>query len=1377
MSIRFGRCRFLSFVFMVLLITDISAQKQNFKFNYLSTVNGLSNNSVMAVLEDSRGFIWIGTRDGLNRYDGYEIITFKHEVENDNSLPNNFINCLAEDSSKNIWIGTNQAGLVRFDLEEEKFYRYNHIPENITTIPATVIRTIMRDKNNHIWFGTDNGLARYNPVNDNFIRYALPINEHELIYDFDVRDIIQNSEKELIIQCNYGLYVPNIQTNKMEKWDIELKGVNNDILKDNYPILFDKQNNLWLSNNKVLIKYNLTTETYKQYQNLKGIDNVISSSNLSIIFEDNKNVIWIGTQDNGVSIYNNESDNFTVLKSSDIKGNGLSNNIINSIFQDKQSNIWIATQEGGLSYINSSNSNFEFFTYNPLNEQTISNSSVNNFYEDENGTIWVGTGDGQINKLNEGEGFTSFGLGNKLGASSILDIIQNKDENNSFYVSGWGVGLYEYNSDLKQYKNLMLDYESYSKVSRKNIKGLGTDKHGNIWMATHIENGLLVYSPKEKRFYDKSNPGSFNKELLSVSYPVDIVEDSKNRLWVVSYTGLYMFDSIFHVFNHVPNDINTISSDYLYTVFEDDENRIWVGSLNGLDRVDEIDGLLKFERINRTYKIPNNIKGILQDEIGNLWLSSNHEITQFSPDRGEIKHMLLSKELSGQEFLERSCLKAANGYMYFGGINGFVRFKPDSVNIPDVKNSVYLTKFMLFNKAQKANEQSSPLKKSIIETKQIELEHHQSVLSFEYAALNFNPFKTIEYAYKMEGFDNDWYFVGEKRSVTYTNLKHGTYTFRVSLVENNELIPNSGTELNIVINPPFWKTKSAFVIYVLLMGLMLYLFRTSILNREKLKNQLKLEKINIKNVRETNLMKLRFFTNISHEFRTPLTLIKAPIEKLSDVNNNFTKEEQQYHFNLIQNNTERLLGLVNQLMDYRKLEAGSLVLEQSFGDVVEFCKSTWSSFAFLAEKKGIKYTFQSQIKSQNMSFDRDKLDKILCNLLSNAFKFTPKTGEIKLEINSSINSINDTNGIEISISDTGVGIKESDLPFIFDRFYSISQNNENRIEGTGIGLTLAKELAELHKGNILVESVYGEGCNFTLYLPILDTLMENTCIKEASVESDKNFKQEVILKQVDLLIDSDKVPIKYKILIVEDDEELREFIRNELINDYEIELAKDGEEGLRTVSFMIPDLILSDVMMPKLDGFELCKRIKADERTSHIPIILLTARHSHEKHLEGLSVGANDYIFKPFSIALLNLKISNILNSRAEFIEKFNNGNSLYFNTENVENRDNKFIQSVIDIVLEDVTEESINADFIAEKLLVSRSLVYLKIEALTGQTVNEFVRTIRLKKSLRLLSQKNLTITEVAYAVGFNSQSYYTRSFKKQFGKSPKEYLSINVL
>jgi signal transduction histidine kinase/ligand-binding sensor domain-containing protein/DNA-binding response OmpR family regulator len=1366
--------------FSMLLLPDrAGCQNPNYYFKQLTTQDGLSSNDVRAVFEDSNGFMWFATSDGLNRWDGYKFIVFKNYNNELNSLPGNFLLCLAEDSSKNIWIGTNHGGVVKYNTLEEKFYTYSMIVGDESSIPGLVVRSIYVDIHNDVWVGTHSGLAKYLPKTNTFKRFNFPSENPGAFAD--IRQIIQLNKNELIIQCDLGLFKMDLNNEHIHKYEIYSPGLSLDAFKRNYPICFDSKGFLWIGLATGLIKLDIKSGKFATYQPDPKVKNSINSNNYSFIFEDSRKNIWIGTENRGVNLYDPKTDGFTQFTAGIYNKNSISNNIISNIYEDRSSNIWFSTLEGGVSYFSNKSKQFEYFCNDPLDNSSLSSNKIGAFYEDNDGTVWIGAEDGGLNKFLPKEGkFIRYHLKTDYIAPSILNIKKNSE--NSLYITGLRIGLYSFNKETEKFSNLMgnIQLEKFQPINH--IKDLGIDSKGNVWMTTHDKEGIMVYIPKTRTFYNSVSPGPFNKEILSVPYAASTIEDSKGRIWVISYLGLFMLDSTVHTFLSDNNNTNTISSNYLYTLFEDSKKNIWIGSSKGLDRLIEGTEGIRFERCSEKYSLPSSILGILEDNYGNLWLSSNQGITKFDPGTKKIRDFNIINGTETIGFSERLCYKGPSGIMYFGGTNGFIRFNPDSMNKQNLPSDIYIVDFQLFTVSQKADGKS-PLKKSIIYTKDIELNYDQSVLSFEFTALDYEHGGALEFAYIMEGFDEKWNYVGDKHFATYTNLSPGKYTFRVKTTDGNQLSNGNGASINIRVKPPFWRTDLAYIIYFLLFVVLLYLFRNAIINREKLKNELQLEKNEIKSVREANMMKLRFFTNISHEFRTPLTLIKAPIEKLIGSNGQLLQEDVQYLFNIIQSNTDKLSKMVNQLLDYRKLEAGSLVLEPSEGDIVDFCRKSWAIFNLMASQKKVKYTFQTSIDSQMMSFDADKIDKIVTNLLSNALKFTSEGGQVTLSIEK-IKEHNKTFNeskpyVLISVTDTGIGIPEKEVNQIFDRFYTVSHTGPKKFEGTGIGLTLVKELTELHQGEISVKSRESVGSEFIVKIPIIMHGLDESKypIKKQKYETEKTvFSGE----DIDRIIDGKPLLGKYqggkhKILVIEDDDELRHYLKNELIDTFDVLEANDGHEGLEMAFFSKPELVVSDIMMPHINGIDLCKRIKSDERTSHLPVILLTALHSQENQIEGLASGADDYIVKPFNIILLKTRITNLLNTRNELNQRFKNSTSLYFENESANEKDQKLIQSIIDIVLDNISNEKINADFIAKKLLISRSLIYIKIEGLTGQSVNEFIRNIRLKKSTTLLRQKNSNITDIAYSVGFSSQSYFTRCFTKRFGKSPKDFAIEN--
>lgn len=1348
------------------MLSELLSANPNYNVKYLSTSNGLSNNYVTCVCQDSKGFIWFGTQDGLNRWDGYQFKVYRNEAGNPNSLPDNFIRSIASTSDGNIWIGTNQSGVVRFNTNTETFYQYPIDYNNTTLIPDAYILTIFKQNDTTLWFGTISGLVTYKPSSDSFERvYLKPENSGNNTKE-SILSIFRINNNTIGIQSNIGVF----KISNMQVSELELPSSFNRMhsLYETNPLHFSRNGDIWFADPETLFYCNKQTGKTKQFKLEDGTG--LSSTDISGIYEDSKNNIWITTWDAGVNLFHPLQNTFTVFKDGDKQQFQLSNNIVTNIFEDSFDNIWITTEEGGICYLSTKNNRMQFYEHNTFNNNSLSNNNVGAFYSDKTGNIWIGTANGKLNKFEEATNrFESFTINHSAASASISGI--EKGPNNTLYLCGWDLGLYSFNLQTKQFTNLLKQVPNlnYNNKRLTNVKGFAIDANGWVWLATHSENGITIYNPHKNTVYNATNAATIDSNIFRIAYPASIFTDSKNRMWITSNAGLYMYDGNYHEFKTSKDNSNSIGSNYVYSVYEDSYGIIWVSTSMGLDKITFTNSAIKIDHLNeQKHLLPNNIKNIISDNNNFIWLSSNAGITRFDQKKHETKYYQINKNIPVLEFLEQSCTKSQSGHLYFGTTHGFLRFHPDSLKKESPSPQIYITDFRIFNQSQKTGQANSLLKKSILNTDTIVLNYKQSLISFEYAAININSHEKTEYAYKMEGIDQEWIFAGTNRITTYANLKHGTYTFKVRTSNGNKLSEGNQTQIQIIIKPPFYQTKLAYISYLLLFLGALYIFRRTTINREKLKTALKLEKINIQNVQENNLMKLRFFTNISHEFRTPLTLIKVPLEKLIKSGKQLTTDEQEYQYSLMLNSVSRLDKMVTQLMDYRKMEAGSLVLEPRFGDIVEFCQKVYNNFIPLANQRSVSYTFHSSFDSKWMAFDADKLEKVLSNVLSNAFKNTPKAGRINITILPATNS----SFIQINIEDSGIGISSDNLPHIFDRFYMVNSKETTKVQGTGIGLALAKELIEMHQGSIKAHSTEQQGTTFSIELPT--NISAETDNEDSTPEPNNKPSEESHEPNEENTSLTTKVD-KPRLLLVDDDDKMLEFLRRELKETYEVTTATNGQEGLDLAIEHKPDIVVSDVMMPIVSGIEMCDKLKKNELTSHIPIVLLTARYSQEKKNEGLISGANAYILKPFNLEELLLTLSNLLANRKKLIEKFKTDTAILFEDEELESTDQKLMHNIINLVLSNISDNKINADFIAKQVFVSRTVLYLKIEALTGQTVNEFINSIRLKKAKQLLLTGDQNISEVSFAVGFTSQSYFSRTFTKQFGYSPSDYIRQN--
>jgi signal transduction histidine kinase/DNA-binding response OmpR family regulator len=825
----------------------------------------------------------------------------------------------------------------------------------------------------------------------------------------------------------------------------------------------------------------------------------------------------------------------------------------------------------------------------------------------------------------------------------------------------------------------------------------------------------------------------------------------------------------------VPEDSSTIIDNNFLSAYEDQKGTLWLGCQNGL---------VKFNRLKNNFTrfygnngfVDGGVSQILEDDHGYLWMSTGNGITKFNPVTGEFKDYYSTSYFPEIKFYNKVGCKSKNGEMYFGGKNGFIRFHPDSIKDNPFIPPIVITSFRKFEKPFPFG-------------KEIELSHSDNFISFEFAALSYISSAENQYAYKMEGVDKDWVYCGTRRFASYPNMDPGEYVFRVKGSTSNRVWNEAGTSIKIIILPPWWKAWWAYLSYAGIFIFALYGIRRYELNRLHLKNQVKLDEVVLKEKEETEKIKSTFFANISHEFRTPLTLILGPAEKISSDTSDDVKKDA----NIIKRNSRRLLQLINQLLDLSKLESGKLKLEVSKGNIVSFVKGVALSFESLAESKDIILKLLPEKEFIELYFDKEKMMQILTNILSNAFKFTPKEGKITVSVKTNPPSFppllkGELNGgsVEIKIRDTGIGISHEEIPKLFDRFYQVDSSHTREYEGTGIGLALTKELVELHHGGIKVESEKGSFTEFTLEFPLgRDHLKDEEIVEEKETKvilsETKNLivpEQENNKVEADLVDSSSKTPqndIEMKedktiILIVEDNYDMRQYIRESLDGNYLIEEAVNGEQGVRKAEKIIPDLIVSDMMMPKMDGNELVKILKNDEKTSHIPIILLTAKAGQENKLEGLETGADDYLTKPFDIKELQVRIKNLIDIRKKLQEKFSKigSRTSEINEKKLNSIDEKFMLRVGEVIEKHISEEEFDTEEFSKEIAMSRSHLHKKLKALTGKSASLYVRSVKMIKAKKMIEEQTGNISEIAYSLGFSSPAYFTRCFKEEFGYPP---------
>ena len=834
---------------------------------------------------------------------------------------------------------------------------------------------------------------------------------------------------------------------------------------------------------------------------------------------------------------------------------------------------------------------------------------------------------------------------------------------------------------------------------------------------------------------------------------------------------------VFTSYRYNPNDSSSLSSNVINAIYEDSRHNLWIGTWAGLNKFDYRTKTFKAFR-KKDGLADNVVYGIIEDDEGNFWVSTNQGISKFDPVNLTVENYNTADGLQAQEFIRGSFLKSKSGEFFFGGVNGFNSFFPneiaDNPNVPPV----YITDFWIYNDLMKPGVPHSPLEANITETKEIVLPYTQNEFSFEFAALNYSQAFKNRYAYYLEGYDKTWRDAGTQRKASYAKVPPGLYTFRVKASNNDGVWNENGAVIKIIVHPPWWKTWWAYAVYAMAIVALFLWYRQNLINRERLKNDLKLEHLELTKMQEMDKLKSYFFTNISHEFRTPLTLILSPIRDM--VSGNF-KGDVKKQYQMVIRNGERLLRLINQLLDLSKLGAGSMKLKTSNLDIVQFLKPIVSAFDSLAQRSHIRFIFEHPAGAVMVYFDPDKFEKIITNLLSNAFKFT-REGEIKLSVRTlGTNSGDDSEKVEIAVIDSGAGIPQEYINSIFDHFYQVAHHSN--AEGSGIGLSLTKELVELHKGKIIVESVEGKGSTFKVRF-----LLGKSHLKESEIDDSNGplVSTHKIIAGFDypvLPVQQETVPAPElhagidlpRILIVEDNNDMRGYIRQSLENNYRVLEAANGKDGLKLGLEIIPDLIISDVMMPGMDGVALCKAFKNNIYTSHIPMILLTAKADMESKLEGLETGADEYLSKPFNSYELQVRTKNLIRSREILRERFTESKKTALEPKEISitSLDEKFLKNVLQVIEKNIADSEFRVESLGKELEMDHTAVYRKIKALTGETAVEFIRNIRLKRAAQLLKQQKLTVSEVTYHVGFNDLQYFRTCFKKQFGVSPSEYMT----
>lgn len=1443
---------------------------KNIRVEHLTTEKGLSQNTVDYILKDSRGFMWFGTWNGLNLFDGYDFKVYNKQNRSQ-GISNNFIYSLCEDRSGNIWIATNY-GLNKFQPEINQFTSYYHNTENINSISSNKLQVVMFDSFGNLWIGTNGSgmdkMIHNQDENYSIIHYNSETNSPAYnITNNTINVIFEDSHKNIWIGTNNGLNLLEPNSTLIKKFYNTSNS--NSLSFNNIRSIFEDHNGvIWIGTEYGLNKKTKNSDNFIRYYNNPDDSKSLYHSTITAIAEDSHFNLLIGTL-GGLNIYDSVKNNFIRFPTDKNNNYSLNNEFINSIYCDESGIVWIGTDKGGINKFNINQKQFGCLISDPLNSNSLNNSIVNSIFEEEE-VIWIGTAGGGLNKYNKKTGRYSHYINDPHRNTSInSDFVTTicRDANGNLLIGTWGGGVNKLISESSG--GVFYHYQSQQITNQSEgfISEIYPDKYGRIWVSSLKGIDLL----DSKSFTYKTNmqiPNIVN----AIKEAGCILLDKHDNLWIGTRQGLFLIDSaevdnelsghpsekIKKIIN-VPGKPESISGNYIISLCEDKNENLWIGTygdgINLIARKNIEQNDFEFKHFSQAQGLASDvIYSILEDNSGLLWLSTDYGLSKINPENGYIRNYFMTDGLQSNQFYWSAGFKGKDGTLFFGSMNGLNYFNPEQIIDNQYKPPVYITDFKIYNQSVnigKWKNNKTILSESITNTKVLKLSYKENVFSFEFAALNYDLPEKNQYAYMMDGIDNEWIYVNSnRRFANYTNLAGGEYTFKIKASNNDNIWNEKPVELKIIITPPFWKTgyfKALLFVFTLLLIYSYFKIHTKNLKDQKLKLEklvkertLEIERQNIqladqaeklkesnvqierrkeliegqkiqleeqnkeileqrdklihlnKKVNLVNQLKLRFFTNISHEFRTPLSLIIGPIEKMLEKTNEL--DENKKYLDLVNRNAQRLLHLINQLMDFRKVEQGKMDLKISRGELVNFIKEIVDAFNDLSLQRNITLEFNEPINpaAEETWFDNEKIENIIYNLISNAFKFTPSPGKISVKVEFRMNesafehnnSANEVLYAEISVADTGIGIPKSELTDIFKRFYRSNNNVVMNSAGTGIGLSLSKDLIKTHYGTIKAESNEGQGSVFTITFPVSKVFYD----KDEIVETNLNPKIRKQVESLEFILDRQKnkdqqliKPRKFlknkpSILVVEDNFDLREFLITNLYDNYTILEADNGKSGLEIARIHNPDLIISDIMMPVMDGLNLCTQIKTNIDTSHIPVILLTAKDSVDNQIEGLESGADDYIPKPFNITLLEARARNLIESRKKLKTLFKSTDDLSYKEIASTSTDEKFLKKAYSVVEENIDNPKFDVNYFISYMSVSRSLLHKKLVALTDQSATDFINAIRLKRSLQLLKSKSSNISEVAYSVGFNDPKYFSRLFRKFYGKSPSDFLKQDM-
>ncbi|WP_321332266.1 two-component regulator propeller domain-containing protein [uncultured Bacteroides sp.] len=1369
------------FTYFLLVCVPSANAQDNYMFKRLEAKDGLSHSQVNYIFKDSRGFMWFATAGGLNRFDGYNYKVYRHQEKEPWSLPDNYVDNIQEDSEGNLWIHRG-TGYVIYDVRKEIFVQDMVAvvkKYGLDEVPAVV----HVDKRKNLWFYVPGlGGFQYQAVNKRLIAY--PQKGKQGLSAGMVTDIHECKAGALYLFNNGLLECVDRNTGKVIKREDYIPRHTPGFRSDKYALFVDAENDYW-----VYSKGASGVWTFHPQQgqwaffdnNVNSVPYRLSSNVVQAIAEDVHGRIWLGTDHGGIDIIDKKNKKLINLQNDISDERSLSHNSINCIYCDDMNLIWVGTYKKGISYY--SESIFKFGVEHLSYFKQIKNfdSDITFLAEGDNGNLWVGTNGSGLICMNRLTGKKQLyehnpGVASSLSNDVIVSLCAATD--GKLWIGTYLGGMDCF--DGKRFVHYQHNPGDSNSLASNNVWSIVEDKKGLLWIGT-LGAGVQSFNPATGVFVTYSG-----SRYLSSDYVSSLYMGKNDVLYIGTAVGITLYHEDTGRFEQLTGNragTQRFSSMNVNQVYEDSRGLLWVGTRDGLNVFDQ-----KKDRVlamRKTDGLADDIIcGIIEDNNKNMWVTTvngvSNVLVNADPKTGNYSFSYSNYDeldgLQGKEFNIRSMAKTSGGEILMGGVSGFNFFDPNAIKYNKILPKVVFTGLTLFNEEVKIDSVyrgNRILTEALSRTKKITLEYRQNVFSISFSGMNYILPEKVKYAYMLEGFNSDWLVVeGNTHRVTYTNLAPGTYTFKVKAANSDGYWNEEAAMLTIVIRPPFWLSLWAYIVYVVLLIGALAFARLLVLRSERNKFRLKQVELEAERKHELDDMKLRFFTNISHEFRTPLTLILAPMDGLIK---SIENEDYRQKLVLMKRNAVRLLNLVNELLDFRRSDVKGNQLNLSKEDIISCLKMTCQSFAELSDKKNIHLTFSTSVEKLTMEFDEEKLNKIMMNLLSNAFKFTDAEGKVDVTVGLLPANDDRSASLEVKVADTGLGIKDEDKERVFERFYQVQHGDAHDFGGSGIGLHLVKEFVLLHHGDVYVCDNREKGSVFVFILPLTYTLSEQEVemiaaskeSKETIMEGDEGSSAE--LEEISRTGERKEIPL---ILLVDDNNDFRSFMKESLKGQYRIREVENGKIAWRKIAELQPDLIISDVMMPEMDGYELCSLVKNDVRTSHIPLILLTARTAEAHKLEGLETGADDYITKPFNFDILSLRIKKLLEIREMRREKFSRQIDPEPSEITITPLDEKLIRKAILYVENNISRSELSVEELSRELGMSRVHLYKKLMHITGKSPVEFIRVLRLKRAAQLLRESQLNVSEIAYEVGFNNPKYFSKYFREEFGMLPSAYM-----